>query len=116
MVERVDKQVYVTLEDNHRDVIEKKDKHAVCQLRIVVDNVLYCWEEVAIQVTHNGESANKKGTNVVVEVNGLDVLRGKALEGCVIRSSNNDGEYIVGCRMPQDSETIRVYVSKNYSE
>ena len=176
VVERIDKQLFVTLEDNHKDVIDKNDKHVSCQLRIVVDNVLYCWDEVAIKLTNNGESGNykltvdsnpqvfnrrkyprmpvsnactikekngngtcsgrmvnisangfafacrdntfatKKGVNVVVAVNGLEVLHGKALEGCVIRCSNNDGEYIVGCRMPSDSDVIKEYVSRNYSE
>lgn len=60
--------------------------------------------------------ANAKGKDVVVDVRDFNILKGKALEGCIIRSSNNDGEYIVGCRMPQDSETIREYVSQNYSE
>jgi len=26
------------------------------------------------------------------------------------------GEYIVGCRMPRDSQVIKEYVSQNYSE
>ena len=60
--------------------------------------------------------ADIKGKNVVVDVRSFEVLKGNVLEGCIIRSSNNDGEYIVGCRMPQDSEVIKEYVSKNYSE
>ena len=59
---------------------------------------------------------NSKGKDVIVDVKNFDVLKGKALEGCIIRSSNNDGEYIVGCRMPEDSDAIKAYVSKNYSE
>ena len=60
--------------------------------------------------------ANNKGKDVVVEVKDFAILNGKPLEGRIIRSSNNDGEYIVGCRMPEDSEEIKKYVSKNYSE
>ena len=60
--------------------------------------------------------AESKGKNVILKVDRFDVLEGKDLEGCIIRSSNNDGEYIVGCRMPQDSEAIKEYVSKSYSE
>lgn len=60
--------------------------------------------------------ANAKGKNVNVEVKDFSALKGKELEGCIIRSSNNDGEYIVGCRMPQDREDIKEYVSRNYSE
>lgn len=37
----------------------------------------------------------------------------KEIDGYIIRSSNNDGEYIVGCRMMEDNMSIRDYVNKN---
>ena len=176
VVERVDKNVYVTLEDGNRDVIDKNEKHALCQLRIVVDNVLYCWDSVEIHMSKSNENgkyrlsvesnpkvynrrkyprmplsnactikvkgsnevyqgrmanisangfafvcrdeffASAKGKNMLVDVRDFRILDGKPLEGCIIRSSNNDGEYVVGCRMPHDSDAIRDYVSQNYSE
>ena len=176
VVSCVDTVVYVTMEDGGRDAIDAKEKHTKCQLRIVVDNVLYCWDDVEIRLSKEKEigryklyvetnpqvfnrrkyprmpisnvcsiqvkgseavylgrmvniSANgfafasredifaqNKGADVLVEVKDFEVLRGRALEGCIIRSSNNDGEYVVGCRMPQDSEIIKEYVSRNYSE
>ena len=175
VVDCVDKQVYVNLEDNRQDVVDKREQ-AICQLRIVVDNTLYSWDNVEIVLTKAGESgkykltvetnpqvfnrrkyprmpltntciiqvkgedksyqgrmvnisangfafacrdslfAEAKGKDVVVEVRDFAVLNGKPLEGCIIRSSNNDGEYVVGCRMPQDSQIIKEYVSKNFSE
>lgn len=60
--------------------------------------------------------ANAKGKNLLVDVRDFRILNSKPLEGCIIRSSNNDGEYVVGCRMPHDSDAIRDYVSQNYSE
>ena len=60
--------------------------------------------------------ADAKGKNVAVAIANFDVVDSKVLEGCIIRNSNNAGEYIVGCRMPEDNEAIRVYVSNNYSE
>ena len=57
-----------------------------------------------------------RGKNVVVQIDDFDVLGDKDLEGCIIRSSNNSGQYIVGCRMPEDSKEIKEYVSQNYSE
>ena len=176
VVECTDKDVYVTLEDDNREVVDKKEKHTECQLRIVVDNVLYSWENIEIRQTKAGEAgkykltvetnpsvfnrrkyprmpltntctikikdssevyhgrmanisangfafacrdkafADRKGTDVSVEINGDAVLSNKKWEGCIIRSSNSDGEYIVGCRMPQDSDIIKEYVSKNFSE
>ena len=54
-----------------------------------------------------------KNKIITVEVDDFAVIGVKPLVGCVIRCSNNDGEYIVGCRMPEDSEAIKEYVSKN---
>ncbi|MBO5337844.1 MAG: methyl-accepting chemotaxis protein [Lachnospiraceae bacterium] len=176
VVDCVDKEVFVVLEDNGQNILGKREKHTECQLRIVVDNVLYNWEKVEIALTKNGEQgkykltvetnpqvfnrrkyprmplsntcsikikgedktyrgrmanisangfafvcreelfANAIGQNIVVDVNDFAVLNGRALEGCIIRSSNNDGEYVVGCRMPRDSEVIKEYISHNFSE
>ncbi|MBP3543174.1 MAG: methyl-accepting chemotaxis protein [Lachnospiraceae bacterium] len=172
--ECAEKNIYVTLEDNGRDVLDRKNTE--CQLRIVVDNVLYSWDDVQICLAKSGESGkykltvesnpkvfnrrkypraplanacsvrikgtdktytgrmvnisangfafackealfgDSKGRDVIVEAKGFEVVKGGILEGCIIRSSNNDGEYIVGCRMPRDSEAIKEYVSKNFSE
>lgn len=176
VVDRDENNVYVQIENRGQDIIDKRDKHALCQLRIVVDNVLYSWEETEIHISKDNEKgnyrlivdknpkvfnrrkyprmplsnacsicikgtdksyqgkmvnisangfafavreelfANSQGTNVVLKVERFDVLEGRDLEGCIIRSSNNAGEYIVGCRMPQDNEAIKAYVGKNYSE
>lgn len=60
--------------------------------------------------------ADAKGKNIKVSINNFDLLADKLLTGCIIRSSNNDGEYIVGCRMPEDNREIKDYVSKNYCQ
>ena len=176
VVDCIDKDIFVTLDSKSGQAVDKRDRNAFCRLNIVVDNVLYCWEQVAVQYSRHGEkgqfklsietnpqvfnrrkyprmpldnrctirisgqdtaydgkmvniSANgfafsvndsvferAKGKNVTLDVQGFDVLGDKPLEGCVIRCSNNDGEYIIGCRMPEDSEAIKDYVSKNYCE
>lgn len=176
VVDCMDKDIFVTLDSKSGQAVDKRDRNAFCRLNIVVDNVLYCWEHVAVQYSRHGEkgqfklsietnpqvfnrrkyprmpldnrctirisgqdtaydgkmvniSANgfafsvndsvferAKGKNVTLDVQGFDVLGDKPLEGCVIRCSNNDGEYIIGCRMPEDSEAIKDYVSKNYCE
>ena len=174
VVERVEKNVYITLDEGV--MLNHGKKGNGCSLRIVVDNTLYKWEEVALYPAGRGErgsykilvdsnpqvvnrrkyprmplanrceikvegsnttysgrmvniSANgfafavregafaqAKGSNLVVVVKDFELLRDKALEGCVIRATNNDGEYVVGCRMPQDIESICEYVSRHYSE
>lgn len=176
VVDCIDKDIFVTLDSKSGQAVDKRDRNAFCRLNIVVDNVLYCWEHVAVHYSRHGEkgqykltvetnpqvfnrrkyprmpldnkctirisgqdtaydgkmvniSANgfafsvndsvferAKGENLTLDVQGFDVLGDKPLEGCVIRCSNNDGEYIIGCRMPEDSEAIKDYVSKNYCE
>lgn len=174
VAERVDKELYIMLEDNSSAIVDKKEKHALCELHIVVDNVLYHWNNIEIHPVNRGENGNykliveenpkvfnrrkyprmplantcsvkvkgesesyhgrmvnisangfafaireamfadMKGKDVTVEIKDFEIMRGNILEGCIIRSSNNDGEYIVGCRMPQDCEIIEEYVNKNY--
>lgn len=166
--------VTVALENIGKGVLDGKKE--ICQLRIVVDNVLYSWDDVEISVlksdrnntytlkvettarvfnrrkyprmplsnacsirlnakseTYRGRMINisangfaiatqevlfaeRKGEDIVVDVEGFDILEGKPLLGCIIRSSNNEGEYIIGCRMPEDNKVIKEYVSRNYSE
>ena len=38
------------------------------------------------------------------------------LEGRIIRVTDNDGEYIVGCRMYEERKDIMEYVKENYKE
>ncbi len=176
VVDRSNTDVFVNVDDQGEDLFDKKEKHIKCQLRIVVDNVLYAWDNIEIHFARFDEKgkyklcvetnpqvfnrrkyprmplknncvikvkgyddtyygkmvnlsangfaftikdaffANSINQNVEVEVLRLDVLNEKKLEGCIIRCSNNDGEYAVGCRMPEDSEIIRDYVSQNYCE
>lgn len=59
---------------------------------------------------------NMKGKNIVIEIDNFDVIKDKEIQGCIIRCSNDEGNYIVGCRMPEDSNEIKDYVNKNYSE
>ena len=170
---RRDKDIFVKLSDK---MMDRKEKAVICQLRIVVDNVLYSWTDVELAHNHTEEPGtykihvdsnpkvfnrrkyprmplansctvrtkdgqrmffgkmvnisangfaiavkdeffeNSKGTEITVDVDDFNVLDGKLLEGCIIRSSNNDGEYVVGCRMPEDSEAIKQYVNNNYGE
>ena len=176
VVAREGKVIYITMDTNGEMVLDKKEKKSLCQLRIVVDNVLYNWNDVEIfavkqgekgeyrlviesnpqvfnrrkyprmplpnlcsikvrgeEKTYNGRMVNisangfafsvrdesfskLRDKDVILFVKDLEVLGGKALTGRIIRSSNNAGEYIVGCRMPEDNPAIKEYVEKNYSE
>ncbi|MGN0408341.1 MAG: methyl-accepting chemotaxis protein, partial [Bacteroides sp.] len=64
--------------------------------------------------TRAEEIKNAKGIKVSVQVKNFPVLEGRMLVGHVIRISDNEGEYIVGCRMLEDNIDIYNYVEKNY--
>lgn len=176
VVECIEKDVWVTIEDKQALIITVGEKHATCNLRIVVDNVLYVWDTLEVHRAKPGEKgqyrivvdknpkvfnrrkyprmpisnlctvkvkeedktfhgkmvnisangfafavkddffAKAKGMEVMASVMGLEVLKNKPLAGSIIRSSNNEGEYIVGCRMPEDHEEIKQYVKNSYCE
>ena len=174
VVKRDEAKIYINTETRPSELTDKKAKNVRCQLRIVVENVLYVWSEVEIRVsdaegdyvlviTSNPQVFNRrkyprmpltemctirvtdtdilccgtmvnisangfafvvreevfaslKGQEVSVEVDGLEVLDGQYLIGNIIRCSNNNGEYVVGCRMPEDNKAIEEYVSKNYCD
>lgn len=64
--------------------------------------------------TRSAEIGNAKGTLVYLKVKDFDVMNGKDLAGHIIRISDNDGEYIVGCRMLDDDKNIYNFVDENY--
>jgi len=64
--------------------------------------------------TRDKSIINTKGTLITVRVKNFALLKDVPLIGHVIRISDNDGMYIVGCRMLEDSKSICDYVEKNY--
>lgn len=174
VVDRKDNNVYINI--NNRAAFDDKGRNLKCSFNAVVDNVLYCWNGIAIHNVKAGEKGqfkltidtnpqvynrrkyprmpldnkctisvdgtdityyghmvnisangfafsvndssfeNMKGKNIVIEIDNFDVIKDKEIQGCIIRCSNDDGNYIVGCRMPEDSNEIKDYVNKNYSE
>ena len=56
--------------------------------------------------------ANAVGERVELSIRGLDVLKEKRLPGTVIRSSEDQGTYTVGCRMLEDNMEILQYVEE----
>lgn len=174
VVDRKDNNVYINI--NNRAAFDDKRRNLKCSFNAVVDNVLYCWNGIAIHNVKAGEKGqfkltidtnpqvynrrkhprmpldnkctisvdgtdityyghmvnisangfafsvndssfeNMKGKNIVIDIDNFDVIKDKEIQGCIIRCSNDEGNYIVGCRMPDDSNEIKDYVNKNYSE
>ena len=59
----------------------------------------------------NPEFKSAIGKEVELRINNFDLLKDKKLGGIIIRSTDDDGTYIVGCRMPEDNEEIMNYVN-----
>ena len=54
--------------------------------------------------------ANSKGTDVSVTIENFVLTAHNVLEGRIIRSTDNNGTYLVGCQMPEDNIYIMEYV------
>lgn len=64
--------------------------------------------------TKNSEMMDAKATMITVRVKDIDFLENMPLKGYVIRVTDSDGTYIVGCRMLDDNHKIRDYVKRKY--
>lgn len=58
------------------------------------------------------EFADAIGKQVELTIDGLDFSNGEPLKGVIIRSTDDEKTYIVGCRMLEDNMKIRDYVSR----
>mgnify|MGYP004514301307 FL=1 len=55
---------------------------------------------------------NNKGAQITISIDNFALPEHSKLDGYVIRCSNNDGTYIVGCQMPEDNYYIQTYVDE----
>ena len=60
----------------------------------------------------NKEFEDIVGENVELIIHDFPLLNGKSLIGTIIRSTNDNGNYIVGCRMMENNKDIQLYVEK----
>ncbi len=58
----------------------------------------------------NSFFATCKGCDVSVEIENFALTAHNVLDGKIIRSTDNDGTYLVGCQMPEDNIYIMEYV------
>ena len=61
-------------------------------------------------ITYDNFFADSKGKDLHVEIENFPVPYASTVEGHVIRSSFNEGTYIVGCQMPEDNRYIMDYI------
>lgn len=93
----------------------------ICEISSEISEQTY--EGKMVNISANGfafstevaDIKNAKGKKVSLQVKDFPVLEGRMLVGQVIRVSDNEGKYIVGCRMLEDNIDIYNYVEKNYN-
>jgi len=59
--------------------------------------------------------ADAIGEQISLRIHDFDVLQDKTLTGVIIRSTDDNGTYIIGCRMLQDNTDILKYVHSKMS-
>lgn len=57
-----------------------------------------------------------KGDLLSIKIVNFPLLEDKLLDAVVIRITDNEGTYIVGCRMLEDNQEILEYVKENYKD
>ncbi len=67
-------------------------------------------------LSYDAALRGSKGKNVTVKIHNFDLENASEIQGCIIRVTNNDGQYILGCRMFEERADIQEYVKKKYSE
>lgn len=94
----------------------------LCSIKLATSN--HSYEGKMVNISANGfafttraiEVKEAKGNQVSIEVDNFALLENEKLDGYIIRVSQNDGEYIVGCRMLEDNKAIMDFVNKNYHQ
>ena len=57
-----------------------------------------------------------KGASITIKIQDFDLSKHNQFDGIVIRCSNDDGLYIVGCQMPEDDFFLRDYVKQRLKD
>ena len=67
-------------------------------------------------VTEESGFMNDRGKMITLEIKDFELLKNKSLNGQIIRVTDDEGKFIVGCRMLEDNTAIRDYVKENFKE
>ena len=114
--------------------IDTRNRNFTYELQISVTNALY--NKCTITVKQNGKQYNGQminisaggfafsvrdnffssaiGSDITLSIPDLPVENARQLEGHIIRSTDNENVFIVGCRMPEDNTAVEQYVQNNY--
>lgn len=92
-----------------------------CSIRLDSTKGIYEGTMVNISASGFAFSVNShvfgdvKKAHVDVDIPDFPIPEGRHIEGIIIRCSQNNDSFIVGCRMPEDNMAICEYVKKNYN-
>ncbi len=87
-----------------------------CEIVLQLDDRRYSGRMVNISAggfafaCRDSAFANAIGKSIQLTIRDFELLQGTALSGTIIRSTDDNGTYIVGCRMMQDNMAILDYV------
>ncbi len=119
---------YITLLLNHKPRVVNRRKHPrlpmknACEIKLMSKNRTYSGNVVNISAGGFAFSCRNKdfedvvGEQVEIMISDFALLHGEALKGIIIRSTNDRGSYVIGCRMPSDHIGIMNYVKQRVAE
>ena len=67
-------------------------------------------------VTREASLMESKGQDIVIAIDNFPLPEHSTLEGRIIRCSNDNGTYLVGCQLPEDNYDIQVYVENRQKQ
>lgn len=118
--ERIKIQIEGTPIVHNRRKYPRMPLHNLCEVKLASTTTVYDARMVNLSAngfaiaTRSPEIGSAKGKDINIKIQGFALLEDTVLDGYVIRVSENAGEYILGCRMPEDYPEIRDYVKANY--
>ena len=59
----------------------------------------------------NSFFSEAKGKHIMITIPDFELKNQRQLDGRILRCSDNEGTYIVGCQMPEDNYEIMQYVN-----
>ena len=102
---------------HNRRKYPRMDLYNFCQITILETGESYMGKMENISangfafVSGNEFFADCKGQKIRLEIENFELTSESTLEGRILRSSDNNGIYIVGCQMPEDNPSIMKYVA-----
>lgn len=102
---------------HNRRKYPRMDLYNFCQITVLETGESYMGKMENISangfafVSGNEFFADCKGQKIRLEIENFELTSESILEGRILRSSDNNGIYIVGCQMPEDNPSIMKYVA-----